>query len=113
MEDHAFAHPLANPGEADLSAHVDFTALGEAGLRGGAGVHGPVSQGALLAALGIGARAQSLAARNPASRAALEAALDRLTGANAMGTLFKAMALLPGAATTAPGFQGGATNEAA
>jgi SAM-dependent MidA family methyltransferase len=114
VEDHRFADPLAHPGEADLSAHVDFTALGEAGLRGGAGVHGPVGQGALLTALGIEARARSLMARNPASREALQAALARLTGADAMGTLFKAMAFLPGAAATAPGFDtAGAAHAAA
>jgi NADH dehydrogenase [ubiquinone] 1 alpha subcomplex assembly factor 7 len=114
VHNHAFAPVLEAPGEADLSAHVDFTALGEAGRRGGAGVHGPVGQGALLGALGIAARAQSLAARNPASLTDLTAALTRLTGAEGMGTLFKAMAFLPGAAVTAPGFDGlGAAHEAA
>jgi SAM-dependent MidA family methyltransferase len=114
VEGHRFADPLAHPGEADLSAHVDFTALGEAGLRGGAGVHGPVGQGALLTALGIGARAQGLAARNPGSREALAAALARLTDPSAMGALFKAMAFLPGAAATAPGFDmAGAAHAAA
>jgi SAM-dependent MidA family methyltransferase len=114
VQDHRFADPLSNPGEADLSAHVDFTALGEAGLRGGAGVHGPVGQGGLLTALGIGARAASLAARHPASRDALQAALVRLTEPSAMGTLFKAMAFLPGAAATAPGFDtAGAAHAAA
>jgi len=111
---HAFAPILEAPGEADLSAHVDFTALAEAGRRGGAGVHGPLGQGALLAALGIAARAEALAARNPASLPALTAALARLTEPAAMGTLFKAMAFLPAAALTAPGFErSGATHEAA
>jgi SAM-dependent MidA family methyltransferase len=111
---HAFVPLLEAPGEADLSAHVDFAALGEAGRRGGAGVHGPLAQGALLATLGIAARAQSLAARNPASLPDLTAALTRLTGAEAMGTLFKAMAFLPGAAVTAPGFDSaGAVHAAA
>jgi len=104
VKGHQFVHPLATPGEADLSAHVDFVALGEAGLRGGAGVHGPVGQGDLLASLGIAARAQSLAARNPDKRAGVEAALARLTGDAGMGTLFKAMAFLPGSAVSAPGF---------
>ena len=111
---HAFTSLLGEPGEADLSAHVDFTALGEAGRRGGAGVHGPVGQGALLAALGIAARAQSLATRNPASAPALAAALARLTRPEAMGTLFKGLAFLPAAAATAPGFDtAGAAHEAA
>jgi SAM-dependent MidA family methyltransferase len=102
---HLFADLLAAPGAHDLSAHVDFAALRAAGKRGGAGVHGPIGQGALLKALGIGARAQSLAAKNPGSKAALEAALERLTAADKMGTLFKALAFLPGMAATAPGFE--------
>jgi NADH dehydrogenase [ubiquinone] 1 alpha subcomplex assembly factor 7 len=101
---HEFSALLEAPGEADLSAHVDFAALGEAGRRGGASIHGPIGQGALLTALGIAARAQSLAARNPASLPDLTAALARLTGPEAMGTLFKALAFLPPAAISAPGF---------
>jgi SAM-dependent MidA family methyltransferase len=101
---HQAADVLLAPGEADLSAHVDFAALGQAGRRGGAGIHGPVGQGALLAALGIAARAQSLAAHHPGETDALAAALARLTEPEAMGTLFKALAFLPGAADMAPGF---------
>jgi SAM-dependent MidA family methyltransferase len=59
----------------------------------------------LLKALGIAARAQALAAKNPASAPALAAALERLTAPAAMGTLFKALAFLPGMAATAPGFE--------
>lgn len=102
---HAFTGVLADPGAADLSAHVDFIALAAAGKRGGASVHGPIAQGALLAALGIEARAKQLAARHPGAAAALTAALTRLTDAEAMGTLFKALAFLPAAAATAPGFE--------
>lgn len=102
---HRFADVLAAPGTHDLSAHVDFAALAAAGKRGGAGVHGPITQGHFLTALGIGARAQSLAAKNPGSEASLTAALERLTGPAAMGSLFKALAFLPGMAATAPGFE--------
>jgi len=108
VAEHRFADPLVAPGEADLSVHVDFTALGEAGRRAGAGVHGPVGQGALLAALGIAARAASLAARHPAEAPALQTALARLTGDDGMGRLFKALAFLPHAAHVAPGFAGAA-----
>ena len=105
---HRFADPLAAPGEADLSAHVDFAALGEAGRRAGAGVHGPIGQGTLLTALGIAARAHSLAARHPAETPTLKAALVRLTGDDGMGRLFKALAFLPRAAHSVPGFAGAA-----
>ena len=67
-----------------------------------------------LTALGIGARAEQLAARHPGEAASLRAALARLTEPEAMGTLFKALALLPAAAATAPGFEeAGAAHEAA
>jgi SAM-dependent MidA family methyltransferase len=111
---HAFAAILAEPGAHDLSAHVDFSALSAAGKRGGAGVHGPVGQGAFLTALGMGARAQALAAKHPANAPGLAAALERLTAPEKMGTLFKALAFLPGGAVSAPGFeQAGATHAAA
>jgi NADH dehydrogenase [ubiquinone] 1 alpha subcomplex assembly factor 7 len=56
-------HPLSQPGTADLSAWVDFSALRQAAQESGAGVevHGPISQRQLLHALGIQARAQALA----------------------------------------------------
>ena len=104
MGGHGFAEVLASPGAHDVSAHVDFAALAAAGQRVGASVHGPVGQGALLAALGIAARAHSLAAHNPGEASALAAALDRLTAPEKMGTLFKALAFLPGGAARAPGF---------
>lgn len=111
---HAFADILAEAGAHDLSAHVDFTALAAAGKRGGAGVHGPIGQGALLTALGMATRAQGLAAKHPASAPDLTAALERLTAPDKMGTLFKALAFLPPAAGSAPGFKNvGAAHEPA
>ncbi len=59
---HQPVDPLAEPGEADLSAHVDFAALGQAASQAGARVHGPLSQGAFLQRLGIAARAETIAA---------------------------------------------------
>ena len=88
---HRFADPFADPGEADLTAHVDFSALAAAAE---VTAHGPVGQGAWLTALGIGARAAALKARaTPAQAAAIDAAAARLTGETEMGGLFKVMAL--------------------
>ena len=87
---HRFADPLAEPGEADLTAHVDFEALARAA---GATAHGPAAQGDWLRALGIEARATALARARPDRAAALSAGLERLTGPGKMGTLFKVMAL--------------------
>ena len=103
IEDHAFADPFANPGRADLTAHVDFEALARAAP---ALTHSALTtQGALLRALGIDARAHRLA--QGLSGAALDrhlAAHRRLTHAQEMGTLFKALALVPPGAPLPPGF---------
>ncbi|MFN0042466.1 MAG: class I SAM-dependent methyltransferase [Alphaproteobacteria bacterium] len=91
---HEFVDPLAEPGECDLTAHVDFAALREAARNAGGRAHGPVAQGAFLSALGIATRAESLAAKaEPQARAAIAAALHRLTAAREMGALFKAFAI--------------------
>jgi len=90
---HAFADPIADPGEADLTAHVDFGALAAAA---GVAAFGPVGQGRFLRALGIDARASMLKARATGPQAvAIDAAVARLTGDTAMGTLFKVLALSP------------------
>ena len=109
LRHHRFVDPLDAPGEVDLTTHVDFSALGRAAAGAGAIVHGPVAQGAFLRDLGIGARADRLAARHPASVPALEAALARLTGTGdargaGMGELFKVLALTAPGMPVPPGF---------
>ena len=95
---HRFADPFEAAGEQDLTAHVDFAALAEAARAEGATVHSIVTQGALLGTLGIAARAGALARAAPDRRAEIEAAWRRLCAPDAMGTLFKALAI------TAPGW---------
>jgi NADH dehydrogenase [ubiquinone] 1 alpha subcomplex assembly factor 7 len=91
---HAAQAVLAEPGNADLTAHVDFAALARAATKAGARAHGPLDQGALLEALGIGARAEALrVSAAPARAAAVDAARHRLTDGAEMGTLFKALAM--------------------
>ncbi|MBC7740129.1 MAG: SAM-dependent methyltransferase, partial [Candidatus Saccharibacteria bacterium] len=88
----AFADPFADPGQADLTAHVDFAALA-AGLPVS---HAYVTQGQFLRALGIEARARRLGER--LQGAVLQshlAATRRLTDDAEMGTLFKLLALYP------------------
>ncbi|MGN6570756.1 MAG: class I SAM-dependent methyltransferase [Pseudolabrys sp.] len=92
---HAFADPLATPGELDLTAHVDFEALMRAAASGGAAAFGPITQGELLQRLGIATRAAKLKEKASADAAArIDAALARLTaaGRSGMGALFKAAA---------------------
>lgn len=95
---HAYANPFEAPGEADLTAHVDFATLAEAALAEGLVVHGPVTQGAFLRALGIEARTEALARTAPDRAEGLAADRDRLIEDAAMGDLFKVIAF------TAPGW---------
>jgi NADH dehydrogenase [ubiquinone] 1 alpha subcomplex assembly factor 7 len=91
---HGYADPVMSPGLHDLTAHVDFGALARAARATGAIVHGPTTQGAFLAALGIHARADSLMQRADArGRTGIAVALHRLIAGSAMGHLFKAMAI--------------------
>ncbi len=100
------ADPLADPGEADLTAHVDFAALAETAARAGAAVHGPLPQGLFLARLGLFQRSGRLAQTQPPARAsALIAAARRLAEPDRMGRLFKALALCHPGLPTPPGFE--------
>lgn len=107
---HRFVPPLEAPGEADLTAHVDFSSLRRAALAAGALAHGPVEQGAFLLALGIAARADRLIRNRPDQAESVTAALHRLTrpgtaAAPGMGTLFKVLAVVPPGAPAPPGFE--------
>lgn len=104
---HRPVNPLTMLGEADLTVHVDFAALGRAARAAGAAVHGPVTQAQLLRDLGIGARAERLARNADDARvAALGTALHRLagSGSDSMGELFKAMAVTHPALPAPPAF---------
>jgi SAM-dependent MidA family methyltransferase len=93
---HSFSDPLKNPGQADVTAHVDFQALVRATEDLGARVHGPVTQGDFLKRLGVEARAAGLMAKaSPEVSADIAGALKRLTdsGRGGMGSMFKAMAI--------------------
>jgi NADH dehydrogenase [ubiquinone] 1 alpha subcomplex assembly factor 7 len=94
MRGHEFASVLADPGHADVTAHVDFTALTTGFVKGGGYVYGPIGQGAFLERLGARERTAALAARAiPAQRQVLESGLIRLTARDQMGSLFKALAV--------------------
>jgi SAM-dependent MidA family methyltransferase len=91
---HGFADPWAEPGERDLTVHVDFEALGAAAREAGLRSFGPSGQGEWLEAMGIEVRAQTLVKAAPERVEEIEAARRRLTEPEQMGSLFKAMALV-------------------
>ena len=91
---HGTVDPLARPGEADLTVHVDFPALARAASSEGARLHGPMTQRDFLLALGLLPRAERLKARASAEQAhAVDAAVARLTDPDprGMGALFKVL----------------------
>lgn len=94
LKHHAFTDPLAEPGQADLTAHVDFELLAQPALLNPALAHAFTTQGAFLQALGIDARTERLAAKlDGAPLATHLAAHRRLTDPAEMGSLFKVLAL--------------------
>lgn len=90
---HEKVDPFAAPGEADLTAHVDFAISARIAESCGARWLGTATQGDWLRVLGISQRAQALAQAAPDQAEALDTALHRLTDDAEMGTLFKVMGL--------------------
>ena len=93
---------LASPGEADLTAHVDFCALAAAARAHGLDAH-TATQGNFLLDLGLLERAGQLGARADAPlREKISGEVERLAGPQAMGELFKVLAILPAGIPVTP-----------
>lgn len=99
VRQHEKVPPLTAPGDCDLTWLVDFDRLATQ-------LPAPhvTTQGAFLAAIGIGQRAEALAARDPGQTDSIAADLHRLTAPDQMGTLFKVLAAVPETAPLPPGF---------
>ena len=93
VREHRRADPFMAPGEADLTAHVDFAIMADILRSRGARWLGTVGQGEWLCALGIEARAQALARVAPEHEKAIHSAKDRLISDGQMGQLFKVLGL--------------------
>jgi NADH dehydrogenase [ubiquinone] 1 alpha subcomplex assembly factor 7 len=115
VKGHRFANPLRDPGEGDLTAHVDFCSLAGAARAAGGEVYGPLTQGEWLTRLGIYERAAKL--RRHASEfqsAAIDSALNRLAGGSLapglrdMARLFKVLAVTKPGLGVPPGFEAAA-----
>ncbi len=94
MKAHGFCRITEHIGEADLTSHVDFEALGRGFLKGGARMGGLMSQGQFLEAMGLAARTRVLAGNaNGEKQREIIAASERLANPVQMGELFKVMAV--------------------
>jgi SAM-dependent MidA family methyltransferase len=107
VRENAYADVLAEPGKADLTCHVDFSALVKAASEAGGYVFGPEPQGAFLEALGIKLRAERLKKTNREQTSDIDAAVDRLTNPRHMGMLFKVLAICEDRSPGVPGFSCG------
>lgn len=101
IREHRKVPPLSSPGQVDVSADVDFTALAEAAIEASEGVevHGPVEQGDFLQVMGIAERMRQLLKGIPDEerRKNLETGWKRLIekGGGGMGKIYKVMAIIP------------------
>lgn len=102
---HHYDDPLRAPGEADLTAQVDFPAVATEMGRHGLICDGPIPQAQFLAALGIVERASRLMAANPRRAAEIETAVARLIAPGGMGTRFWALGVRSEGVDPLPGFE--------
>jgi SAM-dependent MidA family methyltransferase len=96
--------PLTLVGLQDITAHVDFTAIAEAGTENGLSLLGYTSQAAFLIGCGL---EQLMSASDPEdTRAHLELTqqVKKLTSPHEMGELYKVIALGRGLHEPFPGF---------
>lgn len=104
---HQYWPPLAAPGRADVTAHVDFEALSRTAIDHGAASHGPVTQGRFLEGLGLTIRVEMLCKDKSAEEAAkIRAGAHRIAAPNEMGEIFKALCLSAPNLPTPAGFEG-------
>ncbi|MFN0218961.1 MAG: class I SAM-dependent methyltransferase [Hyphomicrobium sp.] len=104
LRNHAIEHPLASPGEADLSTHVNFHALAVALHRAGLAIDGPVTQAEFLGQLGIVERASRLMSANPDRAGEIETGVARLLAPTGMGARFKVIGVRRSDVPPLPGF---------
>ena len=102
---HHFADPLAEPGNADLSAQVDFAQVGDAAIAAGFVAFGLITQAEFLGRLGAAERLERLCRGKPAATVqALQSGLGRLMQPAGMGGRFKALALASKGLAAPPAF---------
>lgn len=94
IRNHKFHPLLSNLGEADLSAHVDFTAIRLTAEAHHGIVYGTIGQGDFLHNIGIDTRLNSLKTQNPELAPILQKQYHRLTSPKAMGNLFKVLQIV-------------------
>ena len=106
VKNHQYWPPLASPGRADITAHVDFEVLAETAIESGAAAHGPVAQGRFLDRLGLPLRVEALCKnQSPEKVAEIKAGAARIAAPGAMGEIFKVICLSSASLPAPAGFE--------
>lgn len=106
VRNHQYWPPLASPGRADITAHVDFEMLASAAIEAGATAHGPVTQGRFLDRLGLALRVEALCKGQPPEKAdEIRAGAARIASPGAMGEIFKALCISSPSLPAPAGFE--------
>ncbi|MBH67575.1 MAG: methyltransferase [Rhodospirillaceae bacterium] len=102
---HQFVDPLEQPGDADISSHIDFSLIKRESNFYDLNFYGPVTQREFLTRMGINERALALQ-KNKGLEASknIQTAVNRLITADDMGNLFKVIALTSHNIIRPPGF---------
>lgn len=95
VRQHGFHSVLDAPGDADITAHVDFTTLADIAACAGARVASVQSQREFMLKMGGKLRMQQLFqhANSSAQQEHIASGFERLVSSNAMGDLFKVLAI--------------------
>ena len=94
VKDSKFVNPLDDPGNADLTAHVDFNDLYHQAKNSLVSVWGPDTQGTFLKKMGAIERLNALESiSDDKTKKDLRNGLDRLINTDEMGELFKVLAI--------------------
>ncbi len=105
LKEHHYHDVLQEPGEADITAHVDFDALASAAQLAGAASFGALSQGKFLLQIGASQRLMNLcASASEPQKQELMSGFERLIAHEQMGELFKVLAILPAGSAKPEGF---------
>jgi len=88
----AHADPFRNPGEEDITAHVDFSALAQAAVGAGLEILGYASQAQFLVNCGITDVLEQANVENALRYAPIAAEAQKLLSPAEMGELFKVLA---------------------
>ena len=93
LRGHGYVDPLAEPGLADLTAHVNFPLLRHIAETAGLTASPITEQGHFLEALGLSLRAQQLMQLSPGREMDIQSERHRLAAPQEMGSLFKVLAI--------------------